>query len=468
MATTYEEQINLITDAYAKPEAPAAQLWQWARCAEERNQESVELITVHDSCDNFPILDFLSAKHILTDEIGHKHAVLGSSFTGDVEAPWMVPLNSRPGATRGEYASLTADDIKEKLQNGVAKFNYKDVPIRLYAFSYVLQFSQPRLYVFASNDGHAAKSLIADVYAWASQAHEETWVYHGLKGGWRKDKAFFKSINATSEDDLVLPGNILAQLYCDSSNFFRSQAVFRDLGLVWERGILLVGPPGNGKTGAVRLIAKRCAQEGVPALYVQSAKTRFGPEQGISTIFDKARRQAPCLLILEDIDTLVLGDTRSMMLNELDGLESNNGILVIGTANDESKLDAAITKRPSRFDAKYKFDLPDSELRRRFLRIWVKSKVGEARWEYENKAQEDESAAADQLIEELAKVTEGWSFAFLKELFVSFVLSQSQATSGISDDMKAGWHQGARLRAADLLAQRQILRVRVDKLVTVR
>lgn len=69
-------------------------------------------------------------------------------------------------------------------------------------------------------------------------------------------------------------------------------------------------------------------------------------------VFGKARAEAPCVLILEDLDSLINDNNRSFFLNQLDGLENNDGLLVIGTTNHYERLDPAITKRPSRFDRK--------------------------------------------------------------------------------------------------------------------
>jgi len=72
----------------------------------------------------------------------------------------------------------------------------------------------------------------------------------------------------------------------------------------------------------------------------------------MTQVFGKARAEAPCVLILEDLDSLINDDNRSFFLNQLDGLENNDGLLVIGSTNHYDRLDPAITKRPSRFDRK--------------------------------------------------------------------------------------------------------------------
>lgn len=71
----------------------------------------------------------------------------------------------------------------------------------------------------------------------------------------------------------------------------------------------------------------------VPTLYVKSFESYGGPQSAINAIFEKARATAPCLLILEDVDSLVTEYVRSYFLNEVDGLESNEGILILASTN---------------------------------------------------------------------------------------------------------------------------------------
>lgn len=72
----------------------------------------------------------------------------------------------------------------------------------------------------------------------------------------------------------------------------------------------------------------------------------------MKTVFDKAREWSPCLLVLEDLDSLVNDGNRSYFLNQVDGVESNDGILIIVTTNHMERLDIGLSKRPSRFDRK--------------------------------------------------------------------------------------------------------------------
>jgi transitional endoplasmic reticulum ATPase len=157
----------------------------------------------------------------------------------------------------------------------------------------------------------------------------------------------------------------------------------------------------------------------VSSLYVKSFQSFMGPEYGIRSIFLKARQMAPCLLIFEDIDSLVNVAVRSYFLNEVDGLESNHGILMIGSTNHLERLDPGIAKRPSRFDRKYFFDVPSREERVQYAKYW-KAKLKE------NKKVEFPEA----MVGRVADITGGFSFAYMKEAFVAALLVIVAKTEG--------------------------------------
>lgn len=149
----------------------------------------------------------------------------------------------------------------------------------------------------------------------------------------------------------------------------------------------------------------------VPSLYVKSFDACQGMQYSIRSIFAHARNMAPCLLIFEDIDSLVTEKVRSYFLNEVDGLESNEGIMMIGSTNHLEKLDPAISKRPSRFDRKYHFKLPAETERAAYCEYW--------------RGQLAKNPSIDfppTLSPAIARITDGFSFAYLKELFITALL----------------------------------------------
>jgi transitional endoplasmic reticulum ATPase len=78
----------------------------------------------------------------------------------------------------------------------------------------------------------------------------------------------------------------------------------------------------------------------------------MGEEGSMAAVFSKARELSPCVMILEDLDSLINNQNRSFFLNQLDGLEGNDGLLIIGTTNHFDPLDPGLSTRPSRFDRK--------------------------------------------------------------------------------------------------------------------
>ena len=97
---------------------------------------------------------------------------------------------------------------------------------------------------------------------------------------------------------------------------------------------------------------KDCDKRGHAPLYVKTFRSWMGEEAAMQAVFDKARQMAPCVLILEDLDSLINDGNRSFFLNQLDGLEGNDGLLIIGSTNHFDRLDPALNSRPSRFDRK--------------------------------------------------------------------------------------------------------------------
>jgi SpoVK/Ycf46/Vps4 family AAA+-type ATPase len=193
----------------------------------------------------------------------------------------------------------------------------------------------------------------------------------------------------------------------DLKQFFAARSTYEEYGIPWKRGILFVGPPGNGKTHAVKAIINSMEQ---PCLYVKSFVAEFGTDQdNIRQVFDRARKSAPCILVLEDLDSLLNSQNRSFFLNELDGFAANIGIVTLATTNHPERLDPAILDRPSRFDRKYPFNLPEVAERQAYIAMWNATLKPALRLS-------DESAL------KLAELTEGFSFAYLKELFLSSMM----------------------------------------------
>jgi hypothetical protein len=256
-----------------------------------------------------------------------------------------------------------------------------------------------------ADDRKIAEDFLRAVCDWSTQVRGEILVYDG--GYWYKDTELFDAIKSASFDNLILPYEMKREIQDDFGNFFASREVYDKHRIPWKRGVLLIGPPGNGKTHTVKALINQTKR---PCLYVKSFKACWGTDHDrIRDVFAQARKTTPSILVLEDLDSLIDRENRAFFLNELDGFAANTGVVVLATTNHPDKLDPAILDRPSRFDRKYHFNLPEPPERLAYLGSW-------------NRSLEPELMLSEASLPKLVKATDGFSFAYLKELFLSSMM----------------------------------------------
>ncbi len=242
-------------------------------------------------------------------------------------------------------------------------------------------------------------------------------VFTFRSGMWSLDWKLTEQITRANLDDLIMPSQFKADLVDQFVGFFEAKDLYQEHGVPWKRGVLLLGPPGNGKTMFIRAIANRLQ---VPILYVRGFESnRYTATDMMSAVFYRARQSQPCLLVFEDLDSMLKKENLSFFLNEMDGLSSNHGILTVATTNHPERLDAAITDRPSRFDRKVVFGPPAFPERVQLLERMMASWKGEMR-------------LTDDQRTDIAKRIEGFSGAYVKEVCVSSMIGWMSRASGTS------------------------------------
>ncbi|KAI9738914.1 MAG: hypothetical protein M1818_005227 [Claussenomyces sp. TS43310] len=272
--------------------------------------------------------------------------------------------------------------------------------------------------------GNAVDGLIKAVTEWQSSLRNEVLVFDG--GRWHKDAELWKAIAKASWDDVILNEGRKKNLIKDVTSFFESEETYKDFGVPWKRGLIFWGPPGNGKTISIKALMNGLTRRTSPTislLYVKTLTSMGGDEFSVRQIFTQARAEAPCLLVFEDIDSLVSDNVRSYFLNEVDGLESNHGIMMVGSTNHLERLDPGIAKRPSRFDRKYLFPIPDRHERILYCRYW-----------HQKLRHNDKVVFPNALCAMIADITDGFSFAYMKEAFIAALLVIVARNTGGDDD----------------------------------
>lgn len=201
-----------------------------------------------------------------------------------------------------------------------------------------------------------------------------------------------------SWDEIILPPGIKEEIRRNIENFINGEEIYRRLNIPYKRGFLFTGPPGNGKTMLFKVIAS--TYKSIP--FINFNFDNRSNNNDIDSVFQKAKDLAPSIVCFEDIDSLFKSEiTLSHFLNKLDGFEERDGTLILATTNYPEEIDPALTSRPSRFDRVWMINNPDYNCRKIFIQRYFNGFF------------------SDNLIDLISAKTEGFSMAYLKELYIT-------------------------------------------------
>ena len=203
-------------------------------------------------------------------------------------------------------------------------------------------------------------------------------------------KVYVKSAEGIKFDDVAGEDEAKENL-TEVVNYLHDPSKYQEIGASMPKGILLVGPPGTGKT----MLAKAVAGEANVPFFSMSGSEFVEMFVGMGAskvrdLFKQAKEKAPCIVFIDEIDAI--GQKRSggqyggndereqtlnQLLTEMDGFEGNNGVIILAATNRPESLDPALT-RPGRFDRRVPVELPDLKGREAILQIHAKKiKVAE-------------------------------------------------------------------------------------------
>ncbi|RLA63211.1 MAG: hypothetical protein DRQ88_12730 [Epsilonproteobacteria bacterium] len=262
-------------------------------------------------------------------------------------------------------------------------------------------------------DSKIASKVMKDIIFWARNNNF-------LKNKKIDTNGRFLKLDGTKMEDVILKEEIKNRIKSGTIDMLANVEKYKKNNLPIKRGILMEGEPGTGKT----LLAKALAQE-IESTFIWVTADDVTYPSDVSYIYDMARELSPTVVLFEDID--YIGKDREgysgsfdkitgELLNQLDGVQSNEGIITLASSNYPKALDKALRNRPGRFDIRVRFELPDSVLREKMLIKFF-----------------GPTDISDLDMPDMVEKSDGYTGAYIKELVVATVMLAVTKESTMED-----------------------------------
>ena len=274
------------------------------------------------------------------------------------------------------YKTNAMDDpqLTERLYESGAKFS-KDVDASTSPLLSLLITGILPMLIFIGLGQYMAKKLRDQM------GGKDSLMFGGM--GKSNAKIYVQSTKGIRFDDVAGEDEAKESL-AEIVDYLHNPQKYTDVGASMPKGVLLVGPPGTGKT----MLAKAVAGEANVSFFSMSGSEFVEMFVGMGAskvrdLFKQAKEKAPCIVFIDEIDAigkkrdnqLSSNDEREQTLNqlltEMDGFEGNNGVIILAATNRPESLDPALT-RPGRFDRRVPVELPDLAGREAILKVHAK------------------------------------------------------------------------------------------------
>jgi SpoVK/Ycf46/Vps4 family AAA+-type ATPase len=213
-----------------------------------------------------------------------------------------------------------------------------------------------------------------------------------------RGEVFFEKINDMSDDILRFGSDsTIEEAVSEIRSFWDKKDFFKLHNFPFRRGILLHGPPGSGKSCAIKMIVEDITKQRGIAISMTDVESF---ETGMAE-FRKLQPNTNVVVIMEDLDDL-LYDYEVEILNMMDGVGGFDGVVFLATTNHLKNLPPRLRNRPSRFDRRFHIGFPSLETRTEYFTHLA-----------------NQAGIGKENIEKFAELSEKLSFAHMKELFVS-------------------------------------------------
>ncbi|HEY8095025.1 MAG TPA: ATP-binding protein, partial [Methylobacter sp.] len=236
-----------------------------------------------------------------------------------------------------------------------------------------------------------------------------------------KGRIDFMPVIPTSWGEVILKERVRDQIRDNSIQIVANMSDLASIGMCPNRNVLLISPPGMAKTMMFRATSNELT--GKATRIWCTGKSIYYPEH-VTSLFEAARSMTPCVVFIEDMD--LFGGERNMIgrdstvLNEflaqLDGTDSNSGIIVMASTNDVASMDEALVNRPARFSVKIEIPYPDAEDRSKMLLSFLT-----------NYNARPDKTVSQEIWSNIVALSEGFTGDYMKELARTLII---HATAG--------------------------------------
>ena len=326
---------------------------------------------------NFFVMPWLAEKQVKEVDYGTFMTMTEDKDVGQVEVQEnQIVFTNKDNTKIYKTGVMNDPDLIERLHASGAQFSSEIVEQMSPFFSALLTWVLPGI-IFIVLGQFMARKLMDKAGGGAASMM----FGNGDSGA----KIYVQSTEGIRFDDVAGEDEAKENLQ-EIVNYLHDPSKYKEIGASMPKGILLVGPPGTGKT----MLAKAVAGEAnVPFFSISGSEfvemfVGMGASK-VRELFSQAKEKAPCIVFIDEIDAI--GQKRSsgsayggndereqtlnQLLTEMDGFEGNNGVIILAATNRPESLDPALT-RPGRFDRRVPVELPDLKGREAILRVHAK------------------------------------------------------------------------------------------------
>jgi len=333
-------------------------------------------------CLNFILVPFMNHQTIEDVDYGTFMTETDNKNIDEVEIMTNKIRYTLKGSDQVYQTGLMEDaGLVERLHESGAKFSSEIVEQTSPFLSFVLYWILP-IVIFSIIGYFLRKQMMKSLGGENSMMFGADG-FGGLGMGKSNARVYVKSSDGIKFSDVAGEEEAKENL-AEIVNYLHDPEKYREIGASMPKGVLLVGPPGTGKT----MLAKAVAGEANVPFFSMSGSEFVEMFVGMGAskvrdLFKQAKEKAPCIVFIDEIDAigkkreggLSTNDEREQTLNqlltEMDGFEGNNGVIILAATNRPESLDPALT-RPGRFDRRVPVELPDLKGREDILKVHAK------------------------------------------------------------------------------------------------